>query len=720
MLNELLILKRGAEQANIDLLIRHPDIKKSRNIPTLVVSIDPVGNVTGIRTKPDDVVPWTLRDGMHNSFPFMQLKQTVTKSSSDVGDELVDRIQDPSNPSRRDDFLSWLDNAQVNIDEFIDWPGNGLLERIKERRAVLSTLNETDAAVVPATMSNFLTACKKPGGGTQLLESVVAAVTKELPRNAEKSFLEAAIGFLLGKLNKKTGVWENQTAMLMEADNCDITIYHRNVIDPLSECLNNDQSISSDKLQSKCGLTAETTRTIDDKFPQPNLPVLGQTYLFARNSAAKANSRYGKTSVSTMPVGVDTANSLSATIRALTDKNREHVTWRPIPGEAPKQTDLLLAYVDASPNIPISEWVCGDFEDESKEQTEPDSVSTFEKQSGRIVSAIQGIVEGDFRKSRASFFVFRKVDPANRKIIYSDQRTIGKLYDSASEWVKAERNAPPGLTMFAKFGKSKPKNRKPPHLAPLGLVAFSKKVFRRSGADSQDIAGITAAEAMSLFLISGDRGRSPSIRRHSRFLRMVLRRRGQMCSCAIHRLRLHDYELVNHTNREALRTVTVLSVLLYQLGRPKEVFMNETAYKLGQLLAAADVVHAGYCADVRNGLVPPSLLGNQIFSMAQSTPSKALAVLCRRWKPYDGWMKKLLGSPDRLATIDKQINNEKNKAECRRAWDIKRALRNWREMKAIAESLKDSIPQCKINDKFRTELLLGYMAGIPAAAKDHE
>ena len=39
--------------------------------------------------------------------------------------------------------------------------------------------------------------------------------------------------------------------------------------------------------------------------------------------------------------------------------------------------------------------------------------------------------------------------------------------------------------------------------------------------------------------------------------------------------------------------------------------MNEAAFRLGQLLSVADVVHAGYCADVRQGQVPPALLGNR-------------------------------------------------------------------------------------------------------------
>ena len=59
MLNELLTLKRGAEAAGIELEIRHPDIKDSRNIPTFVVTLDEKGRAIGIRIKPTEITPWT-------------------------------------------------------------------------------------------------------------------------------------------------------------------------------------------------------------------------------------------------------------------------------------------------------------------------------------------------------------------------------------------------------------------------------------------------------------------------------------------------------------------------------------------------------------------------------------------------------------------------------------------------------------------------------------
>lgn len=124
--------------------------------------------------------------------------------------------------------------------------------------------------------------------------------------------------------------------------------------------------------------------------------------------------------------------------------------------------------------------------------------------------------------------------------------------------------------------------------------------------------------------------------------------------------------------------------------------MNETAFKLGQFLSAADIVHAGYCADVRGGKMPPSLLGNQVFVMAQTAPVKALAVLTRRWKPYDGWVKKT-----------KWENKKTDRL------DIKTALRHANEMKLLSEELAETLPGCPVDDAFRAELLLGYIAGFP-------
>ena len=157
--------------------------------------------------------------------------------------------------------------------------------------------------------------------------------------------------------------------------------------------------------------------------------------------------------------------------------------------------------------------------------------------------------------------------------------------------------------------------------------------------------------------------------------------------------------------------------------------MDDVAFKLGQLLAAADLVHAGYCADVRGGSVPPSLLGNQVFRMAQTSPAKALALLSTRWKPYDGWISRKVMEdyqpPARLVDDNGKLKREKEvpgkeeKKELRKAWAIKTAMYQRRRASEITPELSKSLTT-RCDDVFRAELLLGYIAGIPWEQSDDE
>lgn len=140
--------------------------------------------------------------------------------------------------------------------------------------------------------------------------------------------------------------------------------------------------------------------------------------------------------------------------------------------------------------------------------------------------------------------------------------------------------------------------------------------------------------------------------------------------------------------------------------------MSSTAFKFGQLLAAADMLHAGYCADVRGFSLPPSLLGNQVLGLAQTSPAKALGVLLQRWKPYEGWAKQMLNQSSRIEALVKSDPN--------RGWAIRKALRNRKEMSRLAAEIGAVLQSIVVDDMFRAELLLGYLAGLPPKPKASE
>jgi hypothetical protein len=658
------------------------------------------------------VTLWTLRDGQHNSFPFVQPKQAFWLVPSDNPHRQA--AIDKKNACRRSAILALALSIPFNAQAFGEWPGGGLLGRLRERRHQLTSLEDGEAGAVPATIDRFLLACDPAGGGDpqRLLQEIADQLNTNLQQATGDDWITTAVAVLL----------DGGGALMFDALGDWLPIYDTRIIRCVSDVLRAEAQVASGgtSTTSLCALTGQPSALVTDKFPQPNLPVLGQTYLFARNRDTAANNRYGRFSTEAMPVGQDTAIRLAAAIEALTDDSRRGFTWVPISGEAPKQTDLLLAFVDEAPDAPTAaalgeEDSDDDFAEEigrDAKSSVSDSIAAFEKRTERVIEAIKAKVGADFRKTPVHLAIFRKVDPANRKVVYAGAPTVSELYSAATDWIAGERNVPSWLTLpVLQVGDRKPRPMTPPHLAPLGLIRFSKQLFIRGGTERQEIVGIPAALALGLYLDTLARRDDSAVRRDQRVLRIILTRRAILLYGTAHALRRGFDFAKEFDRREALRTVTALGILLQKLGRTKEDYMNEAAFKLGQLLAAADVVHVGYCADVRGGDVPTSLLGNQVFAMAQAAPAKALAVLCRRWKPYEGWSKKAAREPERADTLVAS----KKPDEQHRGWDIRKALRHAREMRPLADQLAQSLSKCVVNDTFRAELLLGYVAGLPKA-----
>jgi hypothetical protein len=716
MLNELLFVERGARQAGLEMPPRHPDVKDARSMPTLLVQLGEQGHVTSIRPVHKDLTLWTLRDGQHNSFPFVQPKPALLDIPCD--DERCQTVNNRKSSDRRATLLAFLDNTPLNAAAFDGWPGVGLLNRLRERRTQTDALVSTKAAALPAAIDRFLLACDagRENAPIELLREVLDRLRVELERTADGHWLDVAAALLVGKKEAKTGGLKSEGAFIFDAHGDWRSVSDPGLIGPISAALRAHESKAGHARSGYCGLSGEAGPLVESEFPQPNLPVLGQTYLFARNRDTPANGRYGRSSADTMPVGKETAIQLAAAAEALTGDDRKGKTWRAIPGETPRQSDLLLAFVDALPDAPVADALAeddaeGDYStDDTDSVSDPaGSIAAFEKRTTRVIEAIQATVKVDFtRIPLLRLAVLRKVDPANRKVVYAGDVPVKQYYRAAEDWARGERNVPPWLSVpVLHKGERKPRRTSMAHVAPLGVIAFSRQLFLRGGTERQEVVGFPASEAMGLFL-------QDDTRRVDRFLRMVISRRSALISGTSHALRRGIDAAREFDRREVLRTVTLLGVLLYKLDRragdTMGGYMNDTAFKLGQLLAATDVVHAGYCADVRGGDLPPSLLGNQVFAMAQTAPIKALATLCRRWRPYDGWAQKRAREADSVESL-------RNKEE-RRYWEVRKALRHAREMRPLASQIAPALAEARVDDVFRAELLLGYLAGFPKIQRD--
>ena len=348
MLNELLVVERGARLSGIVMPQRHPEIKDARSMPTLLVSLDEQGRVASVRPLLGEFAPWTLRDGQHNSFPFVQPKPTLLDLPHD--DDRIKSATDRRSPGRRSALLDLAGSAPFNESAFEKWPRAGFRKQLRVRLAQLEALRGTEAEGLPAAIERFLLACARDSGAAALFRETVGFLRQELERTNDPHWLDAAAALLVGKYNPKIQEFESIGAILFDAEGEWRSVSDPGMIGPVSDAILAIEQAAAESKPGCCGLSGQIGPLIEGPFPQPNLPVLGQTFVFARNRDTPAGYRYGRSSAETMPVGREMADRLAAAVKALTGEERHGKTWRAIPGEAPKKdSDLLLAFVEVAP-----------------------------------------------------------------------------------------------------------------------------------------------------------------------------------------------------------------------------------------------------------------------------------------------------------------------------------------------------------------------------------
>lgn len=704
MLNELHEVGRALADADIGVTVQHPDLSFATRA-TLRVQLDEEGKVKEIGPLNVEEAKklWTIRDGNHNSFPYWQFKKPLLRI--DPNDRHLEIVRDrrADEGARWAALLSLADEAEFNDSILEDWPKPGYLQRLKVRRGQVKALLDTRAAAVPGAFDRFLRAVGQP---RELLQRIAQLLVAGIRDGRIATDFPLVAGLLV----------DGGGAMYF-----DVTRDFKRLAGDARNVAEITHALTAETTREPngvCSITGERTFLVAEKFPQPNLPVLGQTYLFARNKDAPTNARYGRTSTNSVAVGVDTASALQAAIEKLTGSEWKDRTWRGIAGERPKQMDLLIAFVQGAEDVPLARLL-------TEEETEPGAEGTFAAFSEQLTRAFDGVVLGRGAAPRPlSLFVLRRVDPGNRKMVYSANLTVQGVLKAARSWSTACGNVPPILPLWVPVGAGKPLQLVHPRdVPPLTLPRLTRMHFIRGGTQRQEIVGIAADEAMRLFL-------APQGSAHSLahlILRRVLRSRGVLLE-GFAEAQTRGMEYLKEFDRwQALDTITLLGLLLYRLGRTREEYMEGAAYLLGQLLAGADALHVAYNTSERSGAaLPPRLIGNAALPMAQANPRKALSVLGRRWAVYEGWATRKAGQwtfPDRFKGRRRGEVDKKDLAEYDRSQAIIRGLSASRRLRPLAARLEAALNEAEfdVDDKFRSELLLGYIAGPPRpdAAGDH-
>lgn len=684
MLNEFFMLAQGMSHAGLDFEAPHPDVQHPRKTETLLIRLGLQGEILNIELLGAEVVAqlWTMRKGNHNSFPFMQISHPILGIPNSERPDIAKMTQAATRNALRDMAARFQPRAWADT-----WPGDGLKNNLRQRRTLLARLEGTESAAVPAVIDRFLAACESP---RKWVSSFVEALLLELDEGEDRLLAASwrllvdaggAIYFDVAREGFTRGVADT---------------WHSG---PVSRALDDDGTTGV--TTGLCAITGEQSRLLIDNYPQPSLGSLGPTYLFAKNPDIPAAHRYGRSAADAFPISVSLTQRLGGAVAELTARSREGKTWRMVPGERAKQSDLMLAFVEAVPEAEIAAMLAGDREqtdDADDEAVEPGAA--FEKRAGQVIEAVRAKIARDFRNAPVQLCVLRKLDPANKKTIYHREITVGRLLDVACHWIDGERNLPSWLRLPLP-GKRGSKTRwhKPSHVAPLQMPALTRSRYIRGGTERTDAVGLSPREVFSLFLEDRDYQHQALT-----VLRAILPGYSPLLSGCAQALRKGGDKAQSFKRDSALLGLTLIGVLLHKTGR-QGGYMEDNAFRLGQLLAVADTVHVGYCMDRRNGGIPPTLLGNAVFTMAQKDPIRALALLGRRWKPYGAWAKQ----PNNTSAEKPPAAPEK----ADKYWAIRRALSQAHRAEELTRKLHGHLPS-ETTDLFRAELLLGYVAGLPS------
>jgi hypothetical protein len=700
MLNEMMLLRRTLAELGVSTTSSHPDIAPlAKSSPLLRVFLDSQGIVVSVEVVSQEAAPsyWTFRDHNQNSFPRISFKPALRPGATSEQLELLSNKR-KSLEQKRAAYLALRESLPLRLKNVMPWIAPSHRQRIVERGMDVEKSGHSEARIFCDLVNAFMHTEDEA-----LLTRIESAVVAELDANPSEELLSLA-----GRLSFRDGAKSEKAV-----DACDLLFDFR---DPKTfNCAAEPEmaAILSQALPSKaegsnlgiCALTGTPAIIENESFPSANLPILGPTIIHTRNPQLPSGHRYGVSGPDSMPIGSALASELQAAAQELTKPERKGKTWASIPSEKGDKGDLLICYMAGMPDLGLADAITV-------------SEAGFEALGERIVELAKGKSMGIPANARIDVTVLRAIDKANKKTVHSSSLTRQGLENAARGWTSACRNVP-DIMLFVPNKKGEAASQiRPRTLTPGSIVALSKKVYMTGGTKSAQAAGLSFAEAFGLVLRGS--GNSPAKIRSligfvlARFTPLLVGI-GHVRSRLIKSSSKADMEAFSpDARKDALDAISLLGALLFQLDIKITKDMNTPAYLLGQLLAGSDVLHRGYCLAVRGGKLPPKLIGNATMNTAAKNPSAALAQLLQRWGPYDGWAKKWLAETNFEAL---RVKHEGDKQKTSAIYDIRDAAFAPGNLREIAKQLAAPDAFGRPDDTFRSQLFLGYLAGLPRTSE---
>lgn len=376
----------------------------------------------------------------------------------------------------------------------------------------------------------------------------------------------------------------------------------------------------------------------------------------------------------TFPVSHSSRLNIQQALNYIAGNDNKGKTWLCIDMMENQPRDILFAYPSRLPDIPIS-YVEMFVQSEDEEMAFPDKAEKFIQKLQQPKTA-----ETDPKSEQIRIFILRRLNVKNNsgrtKVLYTRQTDAFELEKCSMAWADGCANLPD-----LPFG-----DLKTPY--PLDAVDILNRFWKQDGKIATDkFKPIPKYHGLEL-LMEPALSVTADLHRLTESTMNLGANLGYLCARG---------ELSHPIWENMKDMLAMMGLFLYRRHIGKEQYMENLPFLYGQLLKAADELHALYCAVVRDDSYPPQLVGSSLFRSAAEAPVRTMQVLSQRIMPYYAWAKSY------------RLKNE-----------TKSRLVGWlysRCEKIMVQLQKSWTAQTRFSDEEKAQLFIGYLAKFPESER---
>lgn len=651
MINELYELSKSLEQHRLLQSSTHRDISNVAKVNCVVFELGNDGMPCGMRylQEQQTAALWKHSNGNHKSFPAIRLQHPLL--ALDQSEKVNDVEWDKAKIIDKIRMITRLDCSSINP----------YCSEVKISEWTIQQLQPVIYSDVPelAALKKLVYLFPRDDSREAFLKQTAELVKNQVTLCQQSDMLNFFKEVLIGVKNSKTGKAVSKCMIYFDfppSDDFNNLVASNETQQALIKILNTYKTYEDVKREIVSPFSGTKVEALGNKYPNPNIPLLGITYLYSKKSDTPCLTRYNMSGVDAFQTGKLEISAISDALAFLIEKSRENKTWGAMRDSNKEKPDLLLAYLPDDPqNNAYLAKLFGNASDYEELEEFRDTVEPiYDALCQQVLGAMKHILQKN-RHVKVNLLLLETLDPGRKQVVYESSFTVEKLRENMFEWGNASKNIPP--IVFKYLDKKELKKVLPICLGPMEICQLLKISYTHSGSSKlMKQSEVSLHKIYSLYMPPVNSDRSVELLNYflERSVQKSLLLLGDIgCQMTLEYPCSFTKKTQTHIDNAA-KFVTLLSILLYFKDIRKETYMSNTAFNIGQFLKLSDMLHKEYCIQVRNSgnknaALPSQLMGNELLAIAAESPIEGLNRLRERMKIYLAWANTVTGENSKRA-----------------------------------------------------------------------